>query len=137
MKAKTFLKAFLAGMAFPAVFMPIAYTIIYVLEPHAIMRMHTLQFVPMYIPLLWGFTNVLYAKMSDGISTKKADVSLWFTGACLGFVVAVLGVFVLQVPALVLGLSRGYEYLPLVLLPFIYGVIFRFVVKYLNKTLVV
>ena len=137
MTAKKFLKAFLAGMAFPAVFMPIAYTFLYMFGPYGILRSHSLQFIPMFVPIVWGIANVVYIQLSEGLTGQKLNTALWITGVILGFLVAVLGVFVLQIPALVLGLSHGYEYIPLVLLPFIYGVVFRYIVKWVNKTIAV
>jgi len=132
MASKKFVKAFLAGIGFPAVFLPVAYTILFLLEFKS-MKIHSLQFVPMYIPIVFGLANMLFIRLSDGIPAKKLDVALWTTGACLGFVVAMIGVFVLDVPTLIFGDARNIEYLPLIALPIIYGVIFRYVVKYLNK----
>ena len=137
MTSKKFLKAFLAGVAFPATFMPIAYTLLYFFGPYGVLKSHSLQFIPMYLPIAWGIANVIYSQLSDGLSIQKNNAALWLTGIILGFLIAVLGVFIFQIPALVLGLRHGFEYLPLVLMPFIYGLIFRFIVKRINKTIAV
>jgi hypothetical protein len=136
MTLKKLVKAFLAGMAFPALFLPLAYSVLFLLEPR-VMRGHSLQFIPMYIPIIFGITNVLYIKMHDGSTGGNVNFSLWVTGACLGLIVALFGVFVLDVPALVFGLNHGLQYAPLVVLPLVYGLIFRFIVKWINKLLAI
>lgn len=136
MTLKKFVKAFLAGIAFPAVFLPIAYTILFFLEPHS-MRMHPLQFIPMYIPIVFGITNALYIRMSTGSPAQNTNIGLWVTGAALGFIISVIGVFILHVPTLIFGVMPHIEYLPIIVLPIIYGAIFRFIIKWLNKTIAV
>lgn len=132
MTSKKFVKAFLAGVGFPAVFLPLAYTMLFFME-YPSMKIHSLQFVPMYIPIVFGLANMLFVRLSDGTPAKNLDAGLWTTGACLGFIVAVIGVFVLHVPTMIFGDMHGFQYLPLIALPIIYGVIFRYVVKWLNK----
>lgn len=136
MTSKKFIRAFVAGMLFPAVFLPFAYTVLYFLELHTLPR-EPLQFIPMYIPLLFGITNLLYIRMSDGVPVQNANIGLWVSGAILGFFVAVFGVFVLHLPTIVFGFNNGMAMLPLIILPIIYGAIFRFIVKWLNKILAV
>jgi len=138
MTLKKFIKAFIAGMAFPAVFLPLAYTCLFFIE-HTALRMHSLQFIPMYIPIVFGITNVLFMHISEGLPTKHANKALWAMGGGLGFVVAVLGVFFIQVPTLVFGtlMSNDLAYLPLIILPIVYGAIFRYIIKWLNKLLAV
>lgn len=133
MTSKRLVKAFLAGVGFPAIFLPIAYTFLFFLE-YPSMRIHSLQFVPMYIPIVFGIANMLLISLSEGVPTKNLNIGYWITGGCLGFLVAVLGVFVLHVPTMVFGDVHGLQYLPLFALPVIYGIIFRVVVKWLNKT---
>lgn len=136
MTFKKLVKAFAAGMLFPAVFLPFAYTVLYVLELHAIPK-HPLQFIPMYIPLLFGITNVLYIRLHDGVATQDINLGLWITGAILGFVVAVFGVYALHLPTIVFGFNGGMQFLPLLVLPVVYGAIFRYIVKRLNKIIAV
>lgn len=134
MTSKKLVKAFLAGLGFPAVFLPLAYTVLFTLEPHAV-RMHPLQFIPMYIPIVFGLANILYIRMSAGTPAHSVNTGLWVTGVVLGFLVAVLGVFVLHVPTLIFGVRTTVEYLPLIVLPIVYGIIFRYIVKWLNKAI--
>lgn len=128
-----FIKAMLAGMGFPSVVLPLIYTTLYIYNPELI-QANPLQFIPMFIPLLFGITNVLCLKMGKHLS-RKMNLRFWAAGAILGFIVAIIGVFILHLPALVFGLTHGFQYFPLISLPIIYGVLFRYVVKELNYIL--
>lgn len=138
MTLKKFVKAFIAGLAFPAVFLPLAYTLLFFVE-HTALRTHSLQFIPMYIPIVFGITNALYIHIGDGLPNKSVNAALWAVGGCLGFVVAVLGVFFIHVPSLVFGsmLDNDLVYMPLIVLPIVYGFIFRYIIKWLNKLLAI
>lgn len=59
MTFKYSIKCMIAGMAFPSVFLPLAYTALYFYKDVSI-QAHPLQFIPMYIPLLFGITNLIY-----------------------------------------------------------------------------
>ncbi len=132
MTFKKFVKTFAAGMLFPAVFLPLVYTVLYVLELHN-MPSEPLQFIPMYIPILFGITNVLYMRLQESAATQDINLGFWITGAILGFVVAVFGIYVLHLPVIVFGLSGCMQLLPMLVVPVVYGAIFRYIVKRLNK----
>lgn len=129
-----FIKSMLAGMGFPGIALPVIYTALYLYNP-ALIQSNPLQFIPMYIPILFGITNIIYLKMGHRFFIQDINLRLWATGACLGLIVAIFGVFILKLPALVFGLSHGFQYLPLILLPVIYGALFRYIVKALNQIL--
>lgn len=133
MRLGYFIKIMLAGMGFPSFVLPLIYTALYSYDP-SLIQANPLQFIPMYIPLLFGITNIIYIKMGSS-HIKNANHRLWIVGACLGFIVAIVGVFILKLPALVFGLSHGLQYLPLIFLPILYGLLFRYIVKALNKLL--
>lgn len=137
MARKKLIKAFIAGMAFPAVFLPLAYTLLFFIENHSIQQ-HPIQFIPMYLPLLWGIANAIFIQLHDDNNNKSnRNSGLWVTGAILGFVVAVFGVFIVHIPTMIFGDMHGFEFAPLIVLPIVYGLLFRYVVKWLNKTLAV
>lgn len=129
---KEVVKGLLAGMGFPALFLPIAYTVLYWFETQTL-REYPLQFVPLYIPLIFGLTNLVYLSIRDKCPALDRKWQLWIVGGCLGFLVALIGVFGLHIPELVLGLSHGFKYLPLIGVPIIYGLIFRYIVNWLNE----
>ena len=131
---KKYVKAFIAGMAFPALFLPLAFTALFCLNHHV--QHHALFFAPMYLPLVFGIANMLYIKMIEGMPAKNANSALWTVGIFLGFIVALLGVFVIHVPTIVFGSTNSdVIYAPLIVLPLIYGIVFRYIVKWLNKLL--
>lgn len=132
MTFKKLVKAFIAGMAFPAFVLPIAYTILY-FNLHTTITRHALQFAPMFLPLVWGLANALFIKVQEEGSSKKANGGLIITGACLGFLVAVFGIFVAHIPTEIFGSPSNMQYAPLVIVPIIYAIIFRYIVKWLNK----
>lgn len=136
MTVKKFVKAFIAGMALPAVFLPLAYTVLFWSEPQPL-KAHPVQFLALYLPLVWGLANVVYVKLSEDSSAKNVNSGMWVTGACLGFIVAVLGVFMLHIPTMIFGEMHGFQFAPLIILPIVYGALFRYVVKWLNKVIAV
>ena len=134
MANKKLIKAFVAGMAFPGVFLPLAYTVLFFMNHPP----PPVQFAPMYIQLAFGVANVLFNSMKEGSAQAKLNAGLWVTGISLGFVVAVIGVFILKFPILIFHITDpGLQLFPLIALPIIYGLIFRYIVKWLNKILAV
>jgi hypothetical protein len=136
MARKKLIKAFVAGMAFPAIFLPLAYTLLFYMEHHSLQQ-HPLQFIPLYLPIVWGIANAVFIELHDDSNKSNVNSGLWVTGVILGFLVAVFGVFVINIPIMIFGDMHGFEFAPLVILPIIYGLLFRYVVKWLNKLLAV
>lgn len=136
MTFKKFIRAFVAGMLVPAVFLPIAYTILFVLKLHN-MHDNMLQFIPMYIPIIFGLTNVLYIHLNEGLSSRNANIRLYLTGGILGLFIAIIGIFALHLPTVIFGFTSSLKLMPLFILPVIYGAIFRFLIKWLNKAIAV
>lgn len=129
MKLNNSIKAFVAGSFFPSLFLPLAYTVIYFIKENEL-RQSAIQFVPMYLPLMFGGANFIAYFMG-----ARSKLHYWLTGILLGIVVSFTGVFLFDIPEIVFGLHYGYEYLPLILLPILYGAIFRFIVKWMNHLL--
>ncbi len=128
------LKSFLAGLVFPAVVLPFFYLFLYFWGIGEIPNA-PVQFVPLFLPLLFGIVNLFYVKINEQYSGATEDRRLWWTGIVMGLAVAVLGVFVLDLPILLFRLSGGWQYVPLVLAPLLYGLIWRYVIKALNRYL--
>ncbi len=60
---------------------------------------------------------------------------LWVWGALLGLIAALIGVFIISLPELLYGLKGPLQYLPLIVVPIFYGLIWRYVVGSLNDLL--
>lgn len=127
-----YVRAFLAGMAFPAAILPVVYSILY-LSGHQEVRTLPLQFMPLLLPLVFGAWNILYFVVAERFPVRNSIRCLWAAGALLGFLVALVGVFVIGLPGILLGLTGPMQYLPLVVIPVFYGLIWRFVVGSLDR----
>ena len=103
------IKAFLAGLAFPSVFLPFAYSILYIILPNNVPT-HPIQFVPLYIPILFGITNMIYVGVGDHCPVPGINNRLWTTGAILGFLVALIGIFVFRLPTIIFGFTGIIQY---------------------------
>lgn len=122
-----YVKAYLAGVAFPATIMPFAYYLIFSVETLAPARG-----VPFpIIPLLWGLWNVAHVALGDHWPIKDRNLRLWATGATLGFIVGLLIVYVYQLPA-AFGFPGWFHYFPLIGVPLVWGFFWRYVVGPLN-----
>ncbi len=124
-----YLKAFIAGLIFPAALLPV---VIFVISLSG--KMDILEIAPIYMtPWIWGIWNVLYFSIGERCPIKKPNLRLWTTGASLGFLLALFVVFVFKVPALLLGLKGCWQYFPLIVMPLVYSILWRYVVKHLNS----
>jgi len=128
----TYIKAFISGLAFPATILPIAYAILFFSGNLAVIHM-PLYFFPLFLPLIFGVWNILYFAIGDRCPVKNRSLRLWVTGIILGFLVALFGVFVIGLPNLLFGFTGLLQYLPLIIAPIIYGLIWRYVVGNLNE----
>lgn len=124
-----YLKAFIAGLALPAALLPVVIFVISLLG-----KINILEIVPIYvIPWIWGVWNVLYFTIGEKCPIKKPNLRLWITGATLGFLLALVVVFGFKAPALLFGLTGYCQYLPLIAIPLVYSILWRFIVKHLNS----
>ena len=133
MASKKQVKGFIAGLAFPATVLPFAFTGLY-FSQHGQLVTNTLQFVPMYLPIAWGVANTIYLACRNN-SKKTTNAGLWLTGIILGLLVAMYGVFVAHLPKDLFGSQGNSQFAPLIFIPIIYGVFFRYIVKWINKLL--
>ena len=125
-------RAFIAGLTFPAILMPIVYIILYQTGLKAALSL-PLQFSPLFLPIIFGFWNVLYFAIGRRNPVKAKNSRLWVTGIILGLIMASFVVFVSELPELIFGITGGSPYLPLIIAPVIYGLIWRYVVNSINN----
>lgn len=129
-----YLKAFVAGLAFPATLLPFIYSILY-FSGHSAVKDLPLQFIPHFVPIIFGLWNIFYFTIREKCSIKNRNVRLWVWGALLGFIGALIGVFLIGLPELLFGLTGVLQYLPLIGAPIFYGLIWRYIVSSLNDLL--
>jgi len=126
-----YLKAFIAGLAFPATLLPFIYLILYS-AGHQAIHTQPLQFIPLFIPLVFGLWNVGYFLVGNKCSIQQRNPRLWVTGISLGLLVGLVGIFMLHLPKLLFGFTGVLFYLPIIIVPIIYGIIWRYIVHSLN-----
>ncbi len=125
-----YIKMFIAGIALPSTILPCLILIAWAFGKTQILMIPFLHL----IPLIWGLWNVLYFVGFLKILPENLTVRLLITGGVLGFLVAAYGVFVYDIP-LLLGLPDSFTYVPLVIGPILYAVLWLFIVKPLNRLL--
>ena len=133
-KEKLYIKIFIAGLAFPAAVLPFVYSLL-ILSGHSAGEMFPLQFIPHFLPIIFGLWNMLYFAIGEKCPIKKKSTRLWVWGALLGFIAALCGVFMIGLPELLFGLTGALQYLPLIIIPILYGFIWRYIVSAINDLL--
>ncbi len=117
-----YLRAFLSGILFPTIFLPIVLTINVLFGRREIVDLLCIH----YLPLIWGLWNVFYFAY-----LRSYNLSISTAGAILGFILALVGVFIIGIPQII-GLAGNWTYLPLIAVPLIYALIWRYLVEPVN-----
>ncbi len=125
-----YLKIFIAGITFPSVLFPFLILAAWAFEKSQYITNPFLHFVP----LIWGIWNILYFACFLKVLPENSTIRLLLVGGILGFLVAVFGVFGLNVSVL-LGLPKSLTYLPLILAPILYAIFWLFIVNPLTHLL--
>jgi len=121
---------FIAGIAFPSVLLPFLLLIISNFGNPQILTLSFLHF----IPIIWGIWNIFYFSFFSKILPGNSTLRVLIMGAILGFLVAIYGVFVARIPELE-GFANSWTYLPLIVGPLIYAMLWLFIVNPLNHLL--
>lgn len=129
---KDHIKAFCSGLAVPATIMSVVYTSAFLLRFPPFFE-YPLQFLPIWIPLLFGLWNVFNVHVGKGFPVKEKRLRYWTLGILLGFFVAIFGIVVVKLPVILFGLTGMYQLLPLLIVPVVYGLLWRYLIMPLNK----
>lgn len=124
------LRAFIAGIVLPSIVLPLLLCLALTIGKPQILSLPFLHF----IPLIWGVWNILYFAFFKDFFPKDKNQRLMLTGAILGLLIVIYGIFWLNIPAII-GLSPSLHYLPLIVGPLLYAILWRFVVGPLNELL--
>lgn len=125
------IKAFVAGIIIPAILLPVLRHIFF-LQGHTGAGARPLQYFALSIPLAWGVWNVIFFLLENQRPLQGRDTRRWLFGAGLGFIMALISVFIVGVPGKVLGVTGALQYLPLLVIPLIYSFVWRYLVKLFN-----
>lgn len=123
-------KSFIAGIVVPTIIVPIGIFVFTYFGKEEVLK-HPF---PHLIPIAWGFWNMFYIGWLRDKLQGSETVRIFIAGALLGLIVASVGVFVLNIPAIV-GLPESIVYLPLLVGPVLYGALFVLFLKPLNRLL--
>ena len=121
-------KAFAAGVVFPAILIPLVLFLAKSLGRPEVLNLifiHTLL-------LVWGLWNILHVLFFRWI--LPTDLGYLVSGAILGVLVAVIGVFYIKLPT-ILGFPPFLYYAPLFIIPVIYAFLWLYIVKPLNRAI--
>ncbi len=127
-----YLKAFIAGITVPSIILPIG---IYSALAWGKPQLLTIPFLH-FIPLIWGLWNVLSVAFFKNALPQDPNLRLLLTGAVLGVLVIGYATFWLDLPTL-MGIPGQFKYLPIIIGPIVYALIWRWLVEPLNQLLAV
>lgn len=125
-----YIKMFISGMALPSFIIPFLVIAALNYGKSQIIGQPFLHF----IPLIWGVWNILYFLIFTKILPGNTTIRILLTGGILGLLIAIYGVFWLHIPS-ILGLPESMKYLPLLIAPIIYSILWLIIVKPLNDLL--
>ncbi len=127
----THIKAFIAGILFPAMLFPFVRYFMHVqklIGPEA----RSLQWFIIFMTLAWGFWNVIFFALEENCPMRGKAIRPWFFGIMLGLITSAIGVFVIDMPEKVFGLTGALQYIPLLIVPVVYGVIWKYLIHFIN-----
>src|SRR5262249_39800594 len=101
-----YIKMLIAGVAFPSIVLPCLLAISLFFGREQILTIPFLHF----IPLIWGIWNIFYFTHFVYLLPQNKTLSLFITGAVLGFLIALYGVFGLHIPEM-LHLPKTWTYM--------------------------
>ena len=125
-----YLKAFSAGLVVPSIVLPI---LLFAARESGKTQILNILFLH-FIPLIWGIWNVFYVEFLKNIIPGNRNVRIFLTGAILGLLVVAAGVYWLNIPV-ILDLPQYLHYVPLIVGPILYGILWLLAVKPLNDLL--
>jgi hypothetical protein len=132
---RIYTKSFLAGLAFPAIFIPIIYSIFYLLQ-HSIIYNASIILTAMQLPLIFAISNIILIWQQKGNIKRITNKLYYIAGAILGIFMSLHGIFILELPTKIFAISGNWKFIFLIIIPIIYALIFRFIVKQFNAIII-
>lgn len=125
-----FVKALVAGLAFPAICAPLLYGLAVYMQPE--MGVYSLDsaYTPLFTPLICGIANIVYVRLTRIFTKVSRNNLLLAVGILLGVIVSLL-----HIQTLFLDFFPGFKSVSIIVLPLVYALMFRFIVKWFNKVL--
>ena len=123
-------KPFLAGMILPAFMLPFITIILYVFRGE---YSHFFLIAP-FIPLIWGIWNILFINFETISPIIDRDINIWLWGSLLGLILISIATL-FSIPKEIYKIEGFMSYGIFFLAPIVYGIVWRYFVKYFNETL--
>jgi hypothetical protein len=120
----------LAGLTLPAVMLPFLLLFFYFFKG----GFSVLFLIAPFVPLVWGFWNILFINFESISPIIDRDINIWLWGALLGLIfVSLMSLF--GFTKSLLNIEGFMTYGIFFLVPFLYGIIWRYFVKNINESL--
>lgn len=128
MNNNKYIKAFIAGSAFPVIISPMLYLgIPFSLHPEVGFNYFSHMLV---IPILVGLLNMLFIKVKHLLPSGTSKYWMW--GAGHGFVFSLLGNFYSNIPTDLFMLERPVAFITILIATILYACIWRFIIRNIN-----
>jgi len=128
---RTYLRAFFVGSSFPVLIWPFLYLgLSFTFNPTAPFAM---GIVPITLPIVLGIANMIYVFTEEKWSSDFGNKRLWIFGAVYGLLLSLYANFVSNLPRDLFLLTGPVQYLTIPFAIVVYSLIWRFIIKYLNK----
>lgn len=123
-------KPLLAGMILPAVMLPFICILFYIFKG----EFSIFHLIAPFVPLIWGLWNILFVNFENISPIIDRDINIWLWGIFLGLVfVSLFSLFGL--PKAIFNIQGFMTYGIFFIVPLIYGIVWRYFVKYFNEAL--
>ncbi len=127
MKMRRAIRGFIIGSSLPATIWPLAG--LGFESRHLPAGTLNWLLIGLFFPFLFGLTNALTVNLPG----RKGWARMLGIGAVMGFVSALTGTFLLNIPEVVYELQGNSRYLALLGGPIFYGLVWAFPVRWMNK----
>lgn len=120
----------LAGLTLPAVMLPFLCLFIYFFKG----GFSIFFLIAPFVPLVWGFWNILFINFESISPIIDRDINIWLWGALLGLIfVSLMSIF--GFTKSLLNIEGFMTYGIFILVPLLYGIVWRYFVKNINESL--
>ena len=123
-------KPLLAGIALPAVMLPFICLLFYIAKN----EYSVFFLIAPIIPLIWGIWNILFVNFENISPIIDREINIWLWGSLLGLILVSL-MTLFGLPKELFNIDGFMKYGIFIIVPTVYGIVWRYVVKYFNEAL--
>ncbi len=123
-------KPLLAGMVLPSVMLPFMCLFFFLTKK----EFSIFFIIAPFIPLIWGFWNIIFLNFVRISPIIDREINIWIWGAFLGLILVIV-MSLLGLPKEIFKLEGFMTYAIFLIVPTIYGIVWRYFIKYFNESL--